>query len=213
MRAFILGLITVVGLIGIVMAVGAPAYVPNPAIAATSVVMGGDVTGTVGSNTVISATTAQLTAGTMAIANNAVVRRTWTKFTWTNAQVVALGASTTGDITVCTLPAKTTVHRAFIVINTAATGTTTLTVAVGRTSASYNDYVVASDAQAAANTMYGYTKATVGTNLYDGVTMIYDTPSITGTTVVKAHYVSTGANLSSVLTSTGTVYLETSVLP
>jgi len=213
MRAFILGLFTVCIAVGFVMAGASPNYVPNPAVAAVSAVMGGDVTGTVGANTVISATTAQLTSSTMTRTNNATLRRTWTRFDWTNAMVVALGASTTGDIQVCTLPAKTVVTRAFVVIKTAGSGTTTLTVAVGRTSATFIDYVTANDAQAAANTVYGATKATIGTHLYDGVTFIDDLPSWTATTAVNAHFISSGGNLSAVLTSTGSVYIESEVLP
>ncbi len=214
MRAFILSLLTVSLLFaGIILAGGgAPAYVPNPATQVSGAAVGGDLSGTIGAANVISANTVALTAGAMTVTNNAGVREVTTRFDWTNAMVVALGASTTGDITVCTLPAKTVVKRCVVVIKTSAATVATLTVAVGRTGASYIDYVVVSDAAAAANTVYGATKATVGTNLYDGVTLTTDMPSYTGTTAIKAHYISTGGNLSTCTASTGTVYLTTELL-
>jgi len=145
-------------------------------------------------------TVGQTGAGSGSLVTNA--------YSWTNAQVVALGASLTGDITMVTLPAKTQVVDAQIVILTAAAGTTTLTVAAGRTGAAYIDYIVASDAQAAANTVYGDASAERGTNLTG-----YDIPSYTGTTAVKCHFISTVSNLSSVTTSTGKLILTTRLLP
>jgi hypothetical protein len=149
-----------------------------------------------------------LTAGTMTATAPARTQKTLHRYDWTNAMVAALGAVTAGDIAVCTLPAKEVVTNAYVVINTAAGGTTTLTVAVGRTGAAYIDYIVASNAQAAANTVYGDASAERGSNLTG-----YDLPSFTGTTIVNAHFISTVSNLSAVTTSTGTVYLETMLLP
>ncbi len=149
-----------------------------------------------------------LTAGTMTVTKNAIERTAITHFSWTNAMVVALGASMTGNIAICTLPAKTVVKNCYVVITTAAGGTATLTVSVGRTSAVYSDYIVAKDAQATANTVYGAVSGDRGTNLTG-----YDLPSYTGTTVVNAHFISTVANLSAVTTSTGEIFLETCTLP
>lgn len=158
----------------------------------------------------VAASKSVLTSGTMtqALAHQSLIRRSVTKFTWTNAQVVALGATTAGDITVCTLPAKTIVVNAYLVVDTQAAGTTTLTGAVGRTGATYIDYIVASDLKAAANTVYGDASGERGTNLTG-----YDLPSYTGTTNVVMHFISTGANLDQVTTCTGTVILETATLP
>lgn len=153
-------------------------------------------------------TAAALTAGTMTAGNATRVRTTWHAFTWTNAMVAALGASLTGDIKVCTLPAKTIVTNAYIVITGQAAGTATLTVALGRTAASYIDYLTAQTAQAAANTVYGDASGERGTNLVS-----YDLPSFTGTTDVFTHWVSTVQNLSAVTGSAGTVYLQTELLP
>lgn len=149
-----------------------------------------------------------LTAGTMTGSYEAAINSVTTCRSWTNAQVVALGATTAGDIAFGTLPAKTTVRNAYVVITGAAVGPATVTVSLGRTAASYIDYIVASDAKAAANTVYGDASGERGTNLTG-----YDLPSYTGTTVVNAHFVSTGANLSTVTGSAGTVCLTTERLP
>lgn len=149
-------------------------------------------------------TSATMTAETQARDSGSMIH----SYTWTNAQVVALGATTAGDISVATLPAKTVVKNAYVVITGTAAGVTTLTVACGRTSATYIDYIVASDAKAAANTVYGDASAERGTNLTG-----YDLPSYTGTTAVNCHFISTGANLSAVTGSTGRVILETSLVP
>lgn len=154
-------------------------------------------------------TPALITTGTMTATNNSVVSAvTVSRFDWTNAMVAALGASTTGDITVCTLPAKTVVLNVYVVIDTPDTSTNALTVAVGRVSTGYIDYTVASDAKAAANTVYGDASGERGTNLVG-----YDLPSITGTTDVKAHFIKTTTNLSTVVGSSGHVYIVTETLP
>ena len=155
-----------------------------------------------------------LTSGTMTQTKRAAVRRVWHRYSWTNAMIVALGASPTGDITVCTLPAKVVVTRAFIVVTTAATFGDTLTMSLGDTGANYDDYVLDGDIKAAANTVYGdsNTGSETGTNLFS--TFFIDRlPSFTGTTAVKVHVDGNATNLSGVTTSTGEVYLETYTLP
>jgi hypothetical protein len=149
-----------------------------------------------------------LTAGTMTATNTGNLRTTTSRYDWTNAMVVALGAALVGDISVATLPAKTIVKNAYVIITGAAVGPATVTVACGRVAAGYIDYIVASDAKAAANTVYGDASGERGTNLTG-----YDMPSATGTTAVQCHFISTGANLSTVTGSTGSVYLETATLP
>lgn len=149
-----------------------------------------------------------LTTGTLTETNKALARKVVHRYDWTNAMVVALGAATSGDITAFTLPAKTVVTNAYVVITGAGSGVSTLTVALGRTSALYTDYIVASDAKASANTVYGDDSAERGTNLTG-----YDLPDFTGTTAVKLHFISTGANLDQVTGSTGTVYIETMTMP
>lgn len=153
-------------------------------------------------------TSATMTAETQARQSSGLIH----SYTWTNAQVVALGAATAGDITVATLPAKTQVKNAYVVITGQGAGTTTLTVscgdAVGGTP--FINYVVASDAQAAANTVYGDAVAERGTSLD---TEFWYLPSYTATTLVTCHFISTGANLDQVTGSTGRVILETALLP
>lgn len=151
---------------------------------------------------------AALTVGGMTAGYTGVARSSISKYSWTNAMVVALGANLAGDITVCTLPAKTVVKRVWVVITGAATGPTTLTVAIGRTGALYIDYIIALTAKATANTIYGAVVGDLGTNLTG-----YDLPSVTGTTAVKAHFLATVANLDQTLASTGDVYIETLTLP
>lgn len=151
---------------------------------------------------------ANVTAGTMTYSNQAQVRKVLHRFDWTNAMVVALGAATTGDITVCTIPVNTIVTNVYVVINSPDTSTNALTVAVGRTSASYIDYIVASNAKAAAGTVYGDASAERGTNL-----TMYDLPSNSATTDVKAHFIKTTTNLDTVTGCTGSVYIETMKLP
>ena len=149
-----------------------------------------------------------LTAGTLTQTAKAYVRSVWHRYDWTNAMVVALGAGLTGDITVATLQAKTIIENVYVVITGTASGTATLTVACGRTSAAYIDYIVASDAKVAANTFYGGASGERGTNLTG-----YDLPSFTGNTAVKLHFISTVDNLDQCLGSTGSVYIKTSLLP
>lgn len=149
-----------------------------------------------------------MTAGTMTATNSAVTSATVHRYDWTNAMVVALGASTTGDITICTLPAKVVVRNVYVVIDTPDSSANALTIAVGRTTAAFIDYIVASDAKGSANTIYGDASAERGTNLTG-----YDLPSITGTTAIKAHFIKTTTNLSTVTASTGHIYIETTTLP
>lgn len=149
-----------------------------------------------------------LTDATMTAESKGHFRTATSSYTWSNAQVVALGAALTGDITVATLPAKTAVVNGWLIITGTAAGTTTLTVSCGRTSASYIDYIVASDAKVAANTVYGDASAERGTN-FTG----YDLPSYTATVDVKCHFVSTAQNLDQTTGSTGRLILTTTLLP
>lgn len=148
------------------------------------------------------------TVGTMAAETQASLRETTHSVTWTNAQVVALGATTAGDISVVTLPAKTAIKNFYVIITGTAAGVTTLTVACGRTGAAYIDYIVASDAKAATNTVYGDASGERGTNLTG-----YDLPSYTGTTVLNCHFISTVQNLDQTTGSTGRVVFQTEVIP
>ena len=150
-----------------------------------------------------------LTPGTMTVVFNQRLRGiAWAGFRYTNAMIVALGASLTGDITVCTLPARTVILNSYLVVESAATNGGTLTMAVGRTAAAYVDYIGASDIKAVANTVYGDTAGERGANLTG-----YDMPSYTATTAVVAHCISTVVNLSTTTTAQGMVWIAYTVLP
>ncbi len=153
-----------------------------------------------------------LTSATMTAGTIAETRTVTSSYTWSNAQVVALGAALTGDITVATLPAKTQMLDAAVVITGTGAGTTTLTVSCGDAigGTPFINYVVASDAKAAANTVYGDAAAERGTSID---TEFYYLPSYTATTLVTCHFIATGANLDQVTGSTGRVILTTRLLP
>ena len=151
-----------------------------------------------------------LTNGGLTRANSSEVRSVLHKFSWTNAMVAALGAVTTSELTVCTLPAKTFVKKALVVITGQAASLTALTVSLGRVGTAYIDYIVASNAKAAANTIYGNAIAEIGTGIAD---VAGDIPSLTGTTDVKLQFISAVENLSNITASTGDVYLETILYP
>jgi hypothetical protein len=72
------------------------------------------------------------------------------------------------------------------------------------------NYIVPSNAKAAANTVYGDAVAERGTSLD---VEFYYLPSYTATTLVTCHFISTVENLDQVTGSTGRVILETALLP
>ena len=193
--------------------IGTSTLAVRTAYIGTSILIGLTSLGTTTATGNIGAGASDLRAGTLTQHTRAVVRRVWHRYDWTNAMIVALGASPTGDITVCTLPAKTRVVSALIVVNTAATFADTLVASLGRTGANYDDYVLDCDIKAAANTVYGDVVAEQGANLYNGTCTLRDLPSWTGTTAIKLHIDGNATNLSGVTTSTGSVYLETETLP
>lgn len=153
-----------------------------------------------------------LTASTMTAETTAQARTVTNSYTWTNAMVVALGAGLTGDINVVTLPAKTRLLNAYVVITGAAAGPATVTVSCGDAIAGtpFINYIVPVDAKAAANTVYGDAVAERGTSI--DIEWYY-LPSYTATTLVTCHFISSGANLDTVTGSTGRVILETELLP
>jgi hypothetical protein len=131
---------------------------------------------------------------------------------WTNAQVVALGAGLTGDIACLTIPSKTLVKNAYVVITGVAAGTATLTVSLGDAigGTPFINYVVPSNAQAAANTVYGDAVAERGTSLD---VEFYNLPSYTATTATTLHFISTVNNLNLVTGSSGMAVFETVTIP
>jgi len=94
----------------------------------------------------IEASTAITAVGTAAA--NGYIRTGVYKRAWTNAEVVALGATKDAELKIATLPAKTVVRNAYVVVDTKESYLSDLTVALGRTGATYIDYIVASNAKA-----------------------------------------------------------------
>lgn len=150
-----------------------------------------------------------LTAGTLTRSVSSELRSAIHKFSWTNAMVAAL-SGTTNNLTVCTLPAKTIVKKAVVIITGQAATLTAVTVSLGRVSAGFIDYIVASNAKAAASTIYGDAIGEVGTGLS---AILGDIPSLSGTTDVKLQFVSAIEDLSTITASAGDVILETVLYP
>ena len=149
------------------------------------------------------------TAGTLTATSVGKLSSVMNKYSWTNAMIVAL-AGTTGNLLVCTLPAKCQVISAKIVLTGQAAGITALTVSLGRVGTAYIDYLVASSAKAAANTIYGDAIAEVGAGLS---AILGDLPSLSGTTAVNLQFISAVEDLANVTGSTGDIYLQTIQLP
>ena len=158
--------------------------------------------------------TENLTAGTMTY-NSGWQRGLTHEFLWTNAMLTAGAAATTWDVTVATIPAKTQVINALVVIITSQTAAGTLTVQCGD-DATFINYVKAGDAKAAANTVYGdlISGAETGTALFDATAKWIPAylPSYTGTTAVTCRFISNAA-MSTMTASTGRVILTTRLLP
>jgi hypothetical protein len=133
-------------------------------------------------------------------------------YAWTNAQVVALGAALTGDINMVTLPARTLVRNAYVVIDGAAVGVTTLTVSCGDANdgTPFDNYVLPSDAKAAANTVYGDAVGERGASID---VEFYHVPSYTASKLVTCHFISTVDNLDQTTGSAGRLILETLSVP
>lgn len=154
----------------------------------------------------------KLTTGTLASVNG-IVSTIVTKYTWNNANVVACGSNLTCDITAGTIPANYIVKRVLMVVLNPAANIGTLTVSLGITAASYDDYILASDIKASANTIYGDLLAELGASMQDYLGNI---PSLTGATALKIHLIATdgGANtLADVTGSSGVIFIETMKLP
>lgn len=155
-----------------------------------------------------------LDAGVILNQANCQVGDVWLKYSWGNSDIVALGANTTANIKLCTLPPNCIVKRAFIVVTSACAGTgvpSTLTVSMGKTATDYLDYVQAGSAKAAAT--YGDAIAEVGTALSEDSAAAWGEDLVTAATPVYLQFVASGANLDKVLACEGTVYMEVEILP
>lgn len=158
------------------------------------------------SNNFISSAVAP-TNGSLTASNQNEVKTSLYKYAWTNAMVAGL-SGTANTLTVCTIPAKSIVKRAWVRVLTAAGGVSTLTVSLGRVTTDFIDYIVASNAKAQA--IYGDASTENGTGLVD---LFGDLPSMTAATDIKLRFNADAENLSAVTTSTGEVILEITQLP
>lgn len=128
------------------------------------------------------------------------------RFDWTNSMLTGFGSSP-GNIAVVSLPPKCVLRNAYIAITGQASSTGSLTVSLGRTSTSYDDYIIANSAKASAGTLYGATSGTRGTNLTG-----YDVPNFSGgSTLVYLQFLSS-VSFAGITGSAGSVYIEAELL-
>jgi hypothetical protein len=151
-----------------------------------------------------------LTTGTMTPETQGQLRNVTHSYAWTNAMLTAGAAATTWDVTVATLPAKTQLLDAVVVILTPQTAAGTLSVQCGDTGTFVNyTCPTGCDAKAAANTVYGDALAERGIAID---TEFWYLPSYTATTTVTCRFISNAA-MSTMTASTGRVILTTRLLP
>ena len=146
-----------------------------------------------------------LTAGDLTVNNSGSNGQPF-KASWTRQQVLALGASPTGNLKVATLPAGTCVTNVFMVVTDIETISAQLNGSVGRTAAGYVDYIVASSHKSAA--IYGNASGERGTNNTG-----YDIPSTSATTDVYIRFDAGADNLGDTVGSAGYVVIEYFVIP
>lgn len=132
----------------------------------------------------------------------AVAAPVLTRFDWTAAQVVALGNVATGNLPICTLPKGFYLTRAIIVLDTQASGVTTLTVSLGTAATTYNDLITAQDGLGTPGTL------AVGTISDATVALAADLD------VFAQFLTTTGAEkVKDVVGSSGHFYIEGMLLP
>lgn len=129
------------------------------------------------------------------------------KRTWTNAEIVAEGTGgTSALLDVGALPANSQLLSAYVIVGTQATfAAGTLTMGVGRTSATYVDFIAASDLKGTAGTIYGNAAAERAT---DAAIQFF-----AAATDVKAIVTGGAGDLANVTGSTGTIYLLYATYP
>lgn len=137
-------------------------------------------------------TATDLTAGSgIDVERMAGPRTMLSSFLLDNADVVALGATTTGNVTIATIPAKMEIDDMKAVVTSAAVGPTTVTMSCGRTASAYIDYLTAVSVKS--QVLIGESSGDRGTNLNG-----YDVPNYSGTTSLICQFISSGGNLSTV---------------
>ena len=128
------------------------------------------------------------------------------KYTWTNATITAGAGGTTLDATVGTLPAKSQLLSAYVIVDGQATfAAGTLKAGLGVAGATYVDWIVSSDIKAAAGTVYGDAAAERGTDM---AIKFYTTAQ-----TVKSQFIAGAGDLANVTGSSGTIYVTYMVFP
>lgn len=128
------------------------------------------------------------------------------KYTWTNATITAGAGGTTLDATVGTLPAKSQLLSAYVIVDGQATfAAGTLKAGLGVAGTTYVDWIVSSDIKAAAGTVYGDAAAERGTDM---AIKFYATAQ-----TVKTQFIAGTGDLANVTGSSGTIYVTYMVFP
>jgi hypothetical protein len=123
------------------------------------------------------------------------------------SDVAALGAVTSGDITLLSLPVKSVIMDVFMVVETAFVGTSisALTASVGKTTAEFEDAVT--DGSILATGVFGDATGERGTTITNAL------QSVSAAVDLKVHFAATGANLSALTAGKLSVYVVVHELP
>lgn len=131
----------------------------------------------------------------------------WAHLAFDYTSLAAFGAVLTGNLTLGSFPALCVLKNCYIWIITPGAGTTTLTFSIGRTGATYVDYLAVCNAMAAANTIYGKVAGERGANLTG-----YDLPNAAAATTVTLQAIATGSNLNTLTAGSWHVFVEIAAL-
>lgn len=129
------------------------------------------------------------------------------RYTWSASDVNSL-SGTANSFIIATIPVGTVVTKVVLIVKTKGQGVATLTVSMGKTSSTYDDYIVASDATVNA-TLYGQVVEDLGTAM---ATFLGDLPSLSDPTDLRLRFDADEENLSLVVGCTGEVFVYTIAL-
>lgn len=140
-------------------------------------------------------------AGNLSEIATGEARTVWQRYDWNNSNIANLGAVTSANVKICTLPARTIVTNAVMILTTGASGALTIAASIGSIGPNYTNLLGSSSLKAADGTVYGLPPASA------------DLLALSVPTDVYLRVVSTVGNLNITTGSSGTIYLETAVLP
>lgn len=161
-----------------------------------------------GSWAVAGASCTALTAGDLTVTNDGSNCGVFVA-TFGAADVAGAGAVNTYDLKAATLPAKAVVTNVFLVVRALENSLSSHTVSLGRTAASYVDYIAAVDmTSGGTNNIRGNAAAERGTNNTG-----YDFPSWTATTDVRIRFDAGAEFVGDSGGFAGTVIIEYYVIP